>query len=104
MHMVKRAKTMTAATELLLICTLLVVVWIGGSVFYHLVEGLKLVDAFYFTAVTLTTVGYGDFTPQTDAGKLFTAVYAFVGIGIFLGFAAALFQAIAERLRRSRDK
>jgi hypothetical protein len=42
------------------------------------------VDALYFSVVTLTTVGYGDFAPQTDLGKLFTAVYVRLGIGILL--------------------
>jgi Ion channel len=36
--------------------------------------------------ITLTTIGYGDFAPETDAGKLFTAVYALVGVGILLAF------------------
>ena len=80
----------------------LFLVWLVGSVFYHLVEGLSYVDAIYFTAMTLTTVGYGDFAPQTVPGKLFTSLYAFVGIGIFLGFAASLFQAISSRIRRRR--
>ena len=35
--------------------------------------------------ITLTTIGYGDFAPET-AGKLFTAVYALVGVGILLAF------------------
>ena len=59
---------------------------ISGTGFYSLVEGLRVVDAFYFSVVTLTTVGYGDFAPRTDAGKLFTAVYVLVGIGILLSF------------------
>ncbi len=100
--MAKRKHHLRPASELLIIVTVLFVVWIGGSVFYHLAEGLSYVDSIYFTAVTLTTVGYGDFTPQTDAGKIFTAVYAFIGIGIFLGFAAALFEEIAVRIRRRR--
>jgi voltage-gated potassium channel len=58
----------------------------SGTGFYTLVEGLRVVDAFYFSVVTLTTIGYGDFAPQTDAGKLFTAGYALVGVGILLGF------------------
>src|ERR687897_1367462 len=59
---------------------------VSGTGFYSLVEGLRFVDALYFSVVTLTTVGYGDFAPETDVGKLFTAVYALVGIGIFLAF------------------
>ena len=63
---------------------------VSGTGIYSLVEGLRVVDAFYFSVVTLTTVGYGDFAPQTDAGKLFTAVYALVGIGILLAFVTTL--------------
>ena len=51
---------------------------------------LRFVDAVYFSVVTLTTVGYGDFAPQTDVGKLFTAVYVLVGIGILLTFVTPL--------------
>lgn len=58
----------------------------SGTAFYSLVEGLRFVDALYFSVVTLTTVGYGDFAPQTDAGKLFTALYVLVGVGILLAF------------------
>src|ERR687895_2434582 len=58
----------------------------SGTGFYSIVEGLRFVDALYFSVVTLTTVGYGDFAPQTDVGKLFTAVYVLVGVGILLAF------------------
>lgn len=98
--MAKQKSTANFFTELFLPVALLIAVWAVGAVFYHLVEGFSYIDAIYFTACTLTTVGYGDITPQTDAGKLFTAVYAFVGIGIFLGFAAALFGSVTDRLRR----
>ncbi len=63
---------------------------ISGTGFYSVVEGLRFVDALYFSVITLTTVGYGDFAPETDAGKLFTAVYALVGIGILLTFVTTL--------------
>jgi voltage-gated potassium channel len=58
----------------------------SGTVFYWLVEDLRLVDSLYFSVVTLATVGYGDFTPESDAGKLFTVVYVLVGVGILLSF------------------
>jgi voltage-gated potassium channel len=63
---------------------------VSGTAFYSLVEGLRFVDALYFSVVTLTTVGYGDFAPQTDVGKLFTAFYVLVGIGILLTFVTTL--------------
>ncbi len=68
-----------------LIAILVLVAILGiGTVFYHYQEGWSLVDSFYFSTITLTTIGYGDFTPQTDVGKLFTALYAIFGIGIML--------------------
>jgi voltage-gated potassium channel len=89
------------SSELALLFSLLLVAWTVGTVFYHVVEDLSIVDALYFTAVTLTTVGYGDFSPQTHAGKLFTSVFVFLGIAIFLAFAATLFNVVASRIRRN---
>ena len=71
-----------------------------GTAFYHVVEDFTLVDSIYMTAMTLTTVGYGDLVPQTDVDKLFTSVYAFLGVVTFLGFAAALFEAAISRHKR----
>ncbi len=53
-----------------------------GIVFYHHVEQLKWLDSLYFSVITLTTVGYGDIVPTTDAGKLFTVFYVLFGVGI----------------------
>jgi voltage-gated potassium channel len=62
----------------------------SGTVFYWLVEDLRPVDSLYFSVMTLATVGYGDFSPKTDAGKLFTVVYVLVGVGILLAFLSTL--------------
>jgi len=58
----------------------------GGAAFYHRVEGWSWVDAFYFCVISLTTVGYGDLSPATTLGKIFTMVYLLVGLGILAGF------------------
>jgi hypothetical protein len=52
---------------------------IGGLVYDEL-EGWPLLDTAYFLTVTITTVGYGDICPESDEGKLFTVLYALVGI------------------------
>jgi len=57
-----------------------------GTVAYHFIEGWSYIDSLYFSVVTLTTIGFGDFSPQTDLGKLFTIVYIIMGIGIILHF------------------
>lgn len=92
------------ASTIIKITTLFILCFAAGAAFYHVVEGYSYVDAIYFTAMTLTTVGYGDFTPQTDIGKLFTAVYAFIGVGTFLGVAAILFQAAIHRAHHMHKK
>ncbi len=63
--------------------TLLLIVYLVAVPFYMHVEGMSLVDALYFTSVTITTVGYGDVVPRTEAGKLFTIGVLFSGISIF---------------------
>jgi voltage-gated potassium channel len=37
-------------------------------------------DAFYFTVVTLTTVGFGDITPHAEAGRWVTVLMVLSGI------------------------
>ena len=51
-----------------------------GGLAYDELEGWSLLDTTYFLTVTVTTVGYGDMCPETDAGKLFTVVYALIGV------------------------
>jgi hypothetical protein len=65
---------------------LVVLLLMGGTVFYSLVEDWNPLDALYFSVTTLTTVGLGDLAPKTAPGKLFTVLYIFVGLGIVGGF------------------
>ena len=51
-----------------------------GMLFYHNVEGWTYTDSFYFSGVTVLTIGYGDLHPTLPESKIFTVFYAFAGI------------------------
>ena len=72
------------------IVLLAAVVLAGGTIYYVNAEGWSVVDALYFSVVTLTTIGFGDLAPTRDATKLFTVVYSLVGIGIIAALVASL--------------
>jgi hypothetical protein len=84
-----------------------VVILIVGATFYHFVEGWKLLDSFYFCAITLATIGYGDFAPKTDLGKLFTVFYVFTGLGVIAAYIEIVWreglQRRYERVQRRRS-
>lgn len=73
-----------------------------GSVFYHFVEGLSWLDSIYFSVITLTTVGFGDFSPETSLGKVFTIGYVIVGIGILVAFVSEVAKHIVKA-RKTND-
>lgn len=52
-----------------------------GTLGFHLIEGWSLADSLYVTVQTVTTVGYGDLTPQSPAGRVFASLFMFFGIG-----------------------
>lgn len=72
-----------------------------GSIGFHYIENLNFVDAFYFTTVLLTTVGYGDITPKTDQGKMFATIYVLVA-GTVLLHNMSLISMIPLELRKRR--
>ena len=77
---------------------------LSGTLFYRQVEGWSFLDSLYFSVVTLTTVGYGDLSPSTAAGKVFTILYVFVGLGIVLGFVNAVAERSQERQSEARKR
>jgi hypothetical protein len=68
-----------------------------GTVAFHQLEGWRYFDAFYFSSITLTTVGYGDLLPTTDASKLLAVIYAFSGISIIFYSVGIMAQKYFER-------
>lgn len=80
---------------------LVLITLLGGTIFYSAVERWSVVDAFYFSVTTLTTVGLGDLAPKTTIGKLFTVIYIFAGLSIIVGFIETVAKETSRRLTGS---
>ncbi len=81
----------------LLLVLLIIVI---GAVGFHLLEGWTLFESLYLTVTTISTVGYGDYVPSTQGGRLFTIVLIVFGVGTML-YTAGLF---AETMIEGRLK
>lgn len=63
----------------------------------------SLFSAFWFTTVTVTTVGYGDISPSTVAGKLIV-IFTFVSVlSLFAGFIGVVGNAMSDVLKDEID-
>jgi len=96
---------MKRINEKILYAITLLVVLLGTGVFYfNRAEGWSYVDSFYFCVQTLTTIGFGDLTPTTDASKLFTSFYALFGIGVMLYVLGSIIGAYLFRQEKYFDR
>jgi len=51
---------------------------------YSVIEGWDYLDALYMTVITVSTVGYGEVLPLSDAGKIFSSILIVIGVGVAL--------------------
>jgi voltage-gated potassium channel len=79
-------------TGLVALAIILVVATLG----YMLLEGWSFLDAFYMTAITLTTVGYREVHPMDNAGMVFTIFVLFIGVGTAFYILTAFVATIIE--------
>src|SRR5712664_3887326 len=81
----------------MLFAILAVTIAIGlGTVGFYLIEGWSILDSLYVAAQTVTTVGYGDLTPATRNGRIFSTVFMLVGVGVVLYALTSVVQAIVQ--------
>ena len=55
-----------------------------GGAGYVLIQRWNLLDSFFMTLITITTIGYSEMHPLTDAGRLFTSSLILEGVGVTL--------------------
>ena len=67
-----------------------------GAAGFYLIEGWSILDSLYVSAQTVTTVGYGDLTPATRNGRIFSTVFMLAGVGVVLYALTATVHAIVQ--------
>jgi voltage-gated potassium channel len=72
--------------RLFLIGAILITILLIGSFGYHIVQpDYSILDSVYMTVITISTIGYGEVKPLTQAGKLFNIGLIAIGwVGIFM--------------------
>ncbi len=68
-------------THFLRIFIILLVTVVAGTIGYVLIEGWSLLDAFYMTITTISTVGYDEVHPLSNAGRIFSSILIVCGVG-----------------------
>lgn len=93
MHNIKRFFTHLLANHaILFFFTVIIIIVIIGTLCFHFIEQRDLFHAFYFTTITMATVGYGDVAPVTHAGKLLAILYGFMGAPLFVWLTGIILQ------------
>lgn len=91
-----QAKESRRRTAVTLVASMIILL-LGAAVFYALEPDWTMTDSLYFTIITLTTVGLGDFAPTNRASTLFWFIHIVLGLGL-LAAAGNAYQDVAQAL------
>lgn len=92
---------MILTSKLKIALLILFTVFIVGTIGFHFIEKWSFIDSFYVTVTTLSTVGYGDFTPRTAEGKFFTVFIIIFGVGTMFYSLVLMAETFVEARLRS---
>jgi voltage-gated potassium channel len=75
---------------------LLQVIMMVGTIGYMVIDDFTILDAIYQTGITFTTVGFGEVSPISPAGRLFTVTLIIFGFLIFTLSITTLIQVLVR--------
>jgi len=68
-----------------------------GGLFFSILEDSSFGDGLYWAIVTVSTVGYGDISPESTSGKMLAVILIIVGLVFFAGLTANLASFFIEK-------
>jgi len=102
---------METSKKLIIVAVLSITLILTYAYLISIIEGVDYFTALYFSVITITTTGYGDFTPKTFLGRALTVVYLCIGVGIVMYLFSLIAEFIVEgkfeefvRLKKMRNK
>lgn len=73
---------LTSQVRVVRLVLFIAALFVAGTLGYMVLERYTPLEAFYMTAITLTTTGFGEVRPLSDAGRVFTIFLLFMGVGV----------------------
>lgn len=75
----------------------LVLLFLFGTIGFMMIDDYSFINALYMTVITVSTVGFREAQPLSDAGKLFTAILILGSLGILTYSISILSQHFFQR-------
>ncbi len=82
--------------RILIISGLVALILLIGTIGFRIIGGYSLFDAFYMTLITISTVGYQEIHPLSQAGRIFNSFIIFFGVTAMFFAVGAMTQSIIE--------
>ena len=96
---------MTPTRRFALAVSLVALMTVIGAAGYILIEHMSLLDAFYMSVITISTVGFQEVKPLSPAGRLFTIGLIVTGVGSAIYLFTVIGELVVEgRLREFLGK
>ncbi len=96
---------MTPTRRFALAVFLVALMTVIGAAGYMLIEHWSVLDAFYMSVITISTVGFGEVKPLSPAGRLFTIGLIVTGVGSAIYLFSVIGELVVEgRLREFLGK
>ena len=84
------------ADRLKFVVILLTLIFLAGTLGFHFIEGWAYLDSLFMTLITITTIGYREIFPLSNAGKVFDIILIILGVGTAAYGFATVAQFIVE--------
>lgn len=102
-HIVYRCSTISKLNMAALTLSWLVIFWLIGALVFHFTESWSYFPSVYTTAISLASVGYGDFVPSTPGGRSFFIHWALMAVptvATTVSNVYSVFNAVLPKMRK----